>query len=197
MDAGLWEQSCACWRENMNITVRLYKLHDYDLIYLYKNLRFPIKDAMKKALLAYVRNEPVFFDFPVKKIDMDHLENLKNAQFHIKLDKTEDADAINYLSGLKKFYRNSFLKNLLRGYLAGPAAYVYEVDIDADKNRERNDSIKNQILGIETLPLMKQRKKRKDYVILTEDQKELFDKTGALDDVEIIIRNQGKKLEGD
>ena len=48
------------------------------------------------------------------------------------------------------------------------------------------------MLGIETLPLMKRRKKKKDYVILTEDQKELFDKTGALDDVEIIIRNQGK-----
>ena len=176
----------------MNITVRLYKLHDYDLIYLYKNLRFPIKDAMKKALFAYVRTEPVFFDFPVKRIDTDNLEKIKNAQFHIKLDKTEDADIISYLSRLKKFYRNSFLKNLLRGYLTGPAAYVYEADINVNRSKERNDSVKNQMLGIETLPLMKQRKKKKDYVILTEDQKELFDKTGALDDVEIIIRNQGK-----
>lgn len=176
----------------MNITVRLYKLHDYDLIYLYKNLRFSIKDAMKKALLAYVRNEPVFFDFPVKRIDADNLENVKNAQFHIQLDETEDADSIAYLSGLKRYYRNSFLKNLLRGYLTGPVAYVYQADIDVDGSKEKSNSIKNQMLGIETLPLMKRRKKKKNYVILTEDQKELFDKTGALDDVEIIIRNQGK-----
>ena len=96
------------------------------------------------------------------------------------------------MSGLKRYYRNSFLKNLLRGYLTGPVAYVYQADIDVDGSKEKSNSIKNQMLGIETLPLMKRRKKKKNYVILTEDQKELFDKTGALDDVEIIIRNQGK-----
>ena len=71
----------------MDITVRLYKLHDYDLIYLYKNLRFPIKDAIKKALIAYVRNEAVFFEVPVEKVSEDNLNDIKNAQFHIKLDE--------------------------------------------------------------------------------------------------------------
>ena len=118
----------------MDITVRLYKLHDFDLIYLYKNLRFPIRDAMKKALISYVRNEPVFFDFPIEIPESDKLIDIKSSQFHIKLDENTDKDIILYLSGLKRFYRNSFLKNLLRGYLTGPAAFVYESEINLNKS---------------------------------------------------------------
>lgn len=173
----------------MNITVRLYKLHDYDLIFLYKNLRFPVQEAMKKALAAYVRNEPVFFDVPVEEIKEDSLLKIKNAQFHIKLDEKEDQDIIQYLSRIKKYYRNSFLKNLLRGYLAGPAAYVYEAECDIEVSQKRSDRIKDSILGITALKRMKQRKKRKEYVILSAREKELFDMTGALDDVDVVVRN--------
>lgn len=171
----------------MDITVRLYKLHDYDLIYLYKNLRFPIKDAMKKALLAYVRNEPVFIDFPVEKVNQDNLTDIKSAQFHLKLDAVADADAIEYLGSLKKYYRNSFLKNLLRGYLTGPASYVYESDFNENDTLKREENIKNSMLGIESLERMKVRKKKK-YVVLTESEKELFDMTGALDGVDVVIK---------
>lgn len=171
----------------MDITVRLYKLHDYDLIYLYKNLRFPIKDAMKKALLAYVRNEPVFIDFPVEKVNQDNLTDIKSAQFHLKLDAVADADAIEYLGRLKKYYRNSFLKNLLRGYLTGPASYVYESDFNENDTLKREENIKNSMLGIESLERMKVRQKKK-YVVLTESEKELFDMTGALDGVDVVIK---------
>lgn len=174
----------------MDITVRLYKLHDYDLIYLYKNLRFPIKDAIKKALISYVRNEPVFFEVPVEKISEDNLSDIKNAQFHIKLDNEEEKDIIDFLSGLKKFYRNSFLKNLLRGYLAGAATYVYEEQININLANERNNAIKDNMLGIEKLPQMKKRKRHTKHIILTEDQKKLMDPTnsGLFDDVDIIIK---------
>ena len=146
----------------MDVTVRLYKLHDYDLIYLYKNLHYPVRDAMKKALISYVRKEPVFFDFPIEKIDQDQLVNIKNAQFHIKLDADAEADVIEYLSGLKKYYRNSFLKNILRGYLVGPVAYVYETDTDLEETEKRNEANKNLVLGIESMKKMKVRKKRKE-----------------------------------
>lgn len=178
--------------ESVDITVRLYKLHDYDLIYLYKNLRFPVRDAMKEALKSYVRNEPVFFKLPVQKPDIDNLTQVKNAQFHIKLDDKEDADLIIFLKGLKKFYRNSFLKNLLRGYLAGPAAYVYEDKPDIDICKKRLESIENNLLNIKELNLLKKRKKRKKHIILTMEQKRLFDLTGALDDndLEVIINDR-------
>lgn len=167
----------------VNITVRLYKLHDFDLIYLYKNLRFPIKEAMKKALIAYVRDEPVFFQVPIAKIKTDELSNIKHAQFHIKLSEEEDADVIQYLSTLKRFYRNSFLKNLLRSYLAGPVAYVYEETL-TDETNKRMINIENHMLNLETLKPMKKRKK-KDYMILTKDQEDLLRQAGALDSVEV------------
>ncbi|WP_373266194.1 hypothetical protein [Hungatella hathewayi] len=180
----------------MNITVRLYKLHDYDLIYLYKNLQFPVRDAMKEALKAYVRNEPVFIKLPIKNPDTDNLIQVKNAQFHIKLDDKEEADLIDFLKGLKNFYRNSFLKNLLRGYLAGPAAYVYENEPDIANRKKRMDSIENNMLNIKELKLLKKRKKRKKHIILTVEQKKIFDLAGALDDndLEVIIndRDTGK-----
>lgn len=167
----------------MNITVRLYKLHDFDLIYLYKNLRFPIKEAMKRALIAYVRDEPVFFQVPVTHVKNDELSNIKHAQFHIKLSEEEDADVIQYLSTLKRFYRNSFLKNLLRSYLAGPVAYAYEETL-TDETNKRMINIENHMLNLETLKPMKKRKK-KDYMILTKDQEDLLRQAGALDSVEV------------
>lgn len=180
----------------MDITVRLYKLHDYDLIYLYKNLQFPVRDAMKEALKSYVRNEPAFFKLPVKKTDSDNLEKIKNAQFHINLNEKEDSDLIIFLKGLKKFYRNSFLKNLLRGYLAGPAAYVYENSPDINVSMNKMDNIENSMLNIKELKLLKKRKKRKKHIILTVEQKKIFDLAGALDDndLEVIIndRDTGK-----
>lgn len=175
-------------KEYMEITVRLYKLHDYDLIYLYKNLNFPVKQAMKKALLSYVRNNPCFFEVPVRIPTKENLALVKNAQFHIHLDSEEEADIILFLSGLKKNYRNSFLKNLLRGYLAGPASYVYENQIDINITNERMNGLKNSILGIESLP-ENIPKKRKAKVYLTKDQKELFDKTGALENVDVKLIN--------
>jgi hypothetical protein len=151
---------------------------------------------MKEALKSYVRNEPVFFKLPVKKPDSDNLEKIKNAQFHIKLDETEDSDLILFLQGLKKFYRNSFLKNLLRGYLAGPAAYVYEDNPDINSSINKMDTIENSMLNIKELKSLKKRKKRKKHIILTVEQKRLFDLTGALDDndLEVIIndRNTGE-----
>lgn len=170
----------------MNITVRLYKLHDYDLIFLYKNLRFPVKDAMKKALENFVRNEPCFFDYPIANVRTDGLAKLSNAQLHIKLDENKDTDIIYFLGKLKKNYRNSFLKNLLRGYMAGPIAYVYQEMVNIEDETKRKNSIENNIMNVKTLDLMKFKNKKK-YLKLTEDQRKLFDQLGILDNVPVKI----------
>lgn len=175
----------------MNITVRLYKLHDYDLIFLYKNLRFPIKDAMKKALENFVRNEPCFFDYPIANVRTDGLAKLSNAQLHIKLDENNDADIIYFLGKLKKNYRNSFLKNLLRGYMAGPIAYVYQEILDVDDEYERKSIIEQNIQNIQKLNLMKFKNKKK-YLKLTQDQKDLLDQLGILDGIPIKIIEKGE-----
>lgn len=115
---------------------------------------------MTQALASYVRNTPYFFHIPATPPEEDILPTLKNAQFHLKLDDIEDADIIEYLSHIRKYYRNSFLKNLLRGYLAGPAAYTYEEEMDM-KTEQKMEIIQDSILHISDLGKMKKRKKRK------------------------------------
>lgn len=145
----------------MNITVRLYRLHDYDLIYLYKNLQYPVKDLMKRALIAYVRNEPEFFDFPVKVPPEDELLNVKNAQFHLVLHEFEDADIIDFLLHIKPYYRNNFLKNLVRYYISGPPAFVYMKDPDVEDTKFKISTVRENITGTKEIPLMKKRKRKK------------------------------------
>ena len=86
----------------MDITIRLYKLHDYDLVYLYKNINFPIREAMYRSLSSYVRNEPVFFEIPILTNVEDNLGGVKNVQFHINLDDENDKDLIEYLNVKKE-----------------------------------------------------------------------------------------------
>jgi hypothetical protein len=182
-------------KEKKDITIRLYKLHDYDLVYLFRVLKFPIKDAMKMALAAYVRNEPLFFKVPVSYIDPKVEEEelkVKVIQLHLKLDYTEDKDIIDFLSNIKKNYRTSFIKNLLRGYLAGPATYVYEDVMQLNDTQSRYHELEENILNVKKLDPMKKRKRRKEHIILTQKQKELFDLTGALDGMEVIISDRNK-----
>lgn len=183
----------------MDQTVRLYKLHDFDLVYLQKVLNFPIKDAMKMALKAYIRNEPVFLKIPVTQIDTKTEQEaltMKSVQFHLMLDEVEDDKEIAYLKNIKKNMRNSFLKNLLRGYLAGPVGYVYESMNKVDDTQNTYKQLEDNILGIKSLKPLPKRGKRKKHIVLTTKQKELFDLTGALDDVEVIVNdrdsNKGK-----
>ena len=135
-----------------------------------------------KMLLISLKNDG--------KLYFDGVEDNFCEELALELDEEEEKDIIDFLAGLKRFYRNSFLKNLLRGYLAGPATYVYEEQPVIKEVEERSTVIKDNILGIEKLPQMKKRKKREKHIILTEDQKKLLDPTasGLFDDVDIIIK---------
>ena len=72
------------------------------------------------------------------------------------------------------------------------ASYVYEKQVNIEKTNEREESIKNSILGTESLKLKKPRKKKK-YVLLTKDQKELLDLTKSLDGIEVKIVDKNKE----
>lgn len=171
----------------MDITVRLYRLHDYDLIYLYKNLRWSVKDAMIEALKAYVRKEPVKIRFPIKVADTDEIRNIKNAQFHIKLNELEDRDLIEFLGTLKKNYRNSFLKNLLRYYLYSAPIMYYEETPNADDELEREAlrSFGETVIDVRTM------KMRKPRVFLTEHQKKAAEEIGLFKENEVEVQTIG------
>lgn len=127
----------------MMVTLRLYRQHDLDLITLYRHPSFSLPNAIKRSLLAYVRKEQLTIKQPEPyKISNDKIS--KTVQMHIYLDKEDDKDVINWLKQTKEGYRNSVLKNIIRGYLASPCIYSYQDSESAIENAVENNDLFNR-----------------------------------------------------
>ena len=111
----------------MKIKLRLYRQHDLDLIGLYINPDFNFRNAVKHTLTAYVRNEPYTINFPEPVLPRKKINYL--IQICVNLDESE-GDIADWLVTMKSGYRNSMIKNILRGYMPVPNIYLYNEDID-------------------------------------------------------------------
>lgn len=126
----------------MMVTLRLYRQHDLDLITLYRHPSFSLANAMKKALFAYVRKEPLIIKQPTPyEVSNDKIS--KTIQMHISLDAEMDKDIIQWLKQTKEGYRNSVLKNIIRGYLSAPCIYTYQDSTSALKSADENNDLFN------------------------------------------------------
>lgn len=115
----------------MQVTIRLYRQHDMDLVALYRTEGFSFQKAMKEALRAFATKQ----DYRIKrprdaKIKPGYVPKL--IQMHIKLDPQKDADSVKALSYIRYGYRSSFLKALFRKYMTSEPLDAY---------RNRNDLI--------------------------------------------------------
>lgn len=145
----------------MMITLRLYRQHDLDLITLYRHPSFSLPAAIKKALKAYVKKEqfaikqPATYELPKEKIS-------KIVQMHIALKEDEDSDIIEWIKDIKEGFRNSVLKNIIRGYLVGPYVYAYQKSSTAcDLASENADLFDSNTRNITTLSANKSGTPRK------------------------------------
>lgn len=109
----------------MMVTLRLYRQHDLDLITLYRHPSFSLPAAIKRSLIAYVRKEQLTIKQP-EPFKLGDEKISKTVQMHIQLDEEKDADVIKWIKSTKEGYRNSVLKNIIRGYLAAPCIYSYQ-----------------------------------------------------------------------
>ena len=135
----------------MMITVRLYRQHDLDLIALYRHPSFSLPAAIKKALIAYVRQEQLIIKQP-EPYEVSKEKISKIVQMHINLNETYDKDIIDWIKNTKEGYRNSVLKNMIRGYIAGPCIYTYQKGDNAiSEATENNDLFDANIRNITTL----------------------------------------------
>lgn len=125
----------------MMVTLRLYRQHDLDLITLYRHPSFSLPNAIKRSLLAYVRREQLAIKQP-EPYEISNDKISKTIQMHIYLDAETDNDVIQWLKKTKEGYRNSVLKNIIRGYLVAPCIYSYQ---DSEKSVE--EAIENNNLS--------------------------------------------------
>ena len=98
----------------MELTVRLYKKHDLDLLELKARENFSIGKQIKNTLRAYIKGENYIIPVPEQaKPDVF----LKDERLHIYLNGKEDRDIINFILKIKPGFRNSAIKLILRNYL--------------------------------------------------------------------------------
>lgn len=113
----------------MNVTIRLYKKQDLDLISLYQCPNFSLPQTIRTVVNACADNKPVFVDLP-DAVELTPLSQLQQClQFHIIFSEEKDGEqTIRFLKSILPGYRNNFIKNLIRCYLSGMQMSYYFVN---------------------------------------------------------------------
>lgn len=121
----------------MQITVRLYRQHDMDLVGLYRTKDFKFQRHMKNALKAYAEGKDYRINHPGDE-DIRKGYVPKIVQMHIYLTVEQDADAISALKTIREGYRGAFLKALFRKYLNNEPLEAYKDRKDLIFNAEED-----------------------------------------------------------
>lgn len=98
----------------MQITLRLHRQHDMDLINLYYRPHFKFQKEIKKSLVEYASGRIHEIVLPDEAPVDGYVA--KTILMHISLNpnKPEEKAAIDLLSNVKKGFRNSFIKAVFR-----------------------------------------------------------------------------------
>lgn len=108
----------------MQITLRLYRQFDMDLIYLAHYEDFSMIKVAKGCISAYANNAAFRVAFPCGRL-VSGSEDKTTYVYTFCLKEDEDATSINFLKEVRRHHRNSFIKNLIRGYLVAPFTFPY------------------------------------------------------------------------
>lgn len=122
----------------LRYTIRLYRLHDLDLITFAETHEFNVIRAMYSSLSAFAKGEAFVIEIPPRREQKPPQLN----RVYIKaltLDDEKDRAAVAVINTIAPGYRNSFLKNLLRLYLCNPLSE--EFFKETKRNRNTGDII--------------------------------------------------------
>lgn len=126
------------------VSIRLYRRHDIDLISLYKNPELNFKAAILMTLNSYAKGESLLFLPAESNIKIKEYKYMY--QIFIKIDRAKYTDVINLLDNVKEGYRTIFIKSVLRGTLIGTnaSACLKNNDNSLDKI---NTAIKDKMIS--------------------------------------------------
>lgn len=123
----------------MRLTMRIYKRHDIDLLAFYfaSGDNFDIKTEIKNVIRGYIKGKKINRQLP--ELECPPMSTLPpKINFHIPLDKKEDADIIAWLNTIKIGKRNNLIKNIFRTcYPPIIAPYYAESEYESFKLNEK------------------------------------------------------------
>lgn len=113
-------------------TIRLYRIHDYDLLSLMLLHNFDVRKAMYISLKNFCAGHNTVFETPPEQYPLPP-KMCSEVRIYIRIDLDEDPEIIDLLSKVREGSRNAFIKGLLRLYLCNPAPNEFmETESDAD-----------------------------------------------------------------
>lgn len=114
--------------EKYSLVVRLYRHTDLDLIALLDTEGFSLPVFTKTVLKSFADKKIYYVDIPkpCKITDNDRVKNER--QYIVYLDKENDSEVIRLFDGVKKRYRNGFIKGVIRKYIFGSNLSVFFED---------------------------------------------------------------------
>ena len=120
-------RACCSLYTPMNITCRLYWVHDYDLIGLADSVDISIAKCAKNALIAYACGDK---DFIISVPADSVVRERSNRAFHFRIDpkNPKEKQAYDVYNTFSRGIRNSAIKNMIRMYMdsANFAPYASE-----------------------------------------------------------------------
>lgn len=137
------------------IKIRLYRLHDKDLLSLAGTRMFDFQKNIYLALKAFCNQEDFAINLPAKR----NIPIPKEQRGYVKiltLDTEKDADIIEMLDMINDGYRNNFIKNVLRLYIRCPITEEFLIDANNESYFEKRYNILHQQPKVNTDAPLKQ-----------------------------------------
>lgn len=106
----------------MRVTMRLYKMHDLDLIALYQDPNINFKKLVLSCVEATANGTPFWTEPSEYQVDLKNTARIIQIGMTIPDDEIEVMQIIN---SIQDGFRNGYLKNLVRSYVLSPTLAVY------------------------------------------------------------------------
>lgn len=137
----------------MVVMMRIYRVHDYDLMILYES-GLDIVSAAKSALIAFYNEKDIDIEIPKIPDKVIVTKSIRGFSFNID---NNDADGIEeWINQFKVGSRNNLFKNILRQYLKGVNLDIYTCNMlykpeerQKLKAGRKKGSKNHKIIGVE------------------------------------------------
>lgn len=100
----------------MVFTMRIYRMHDLDIIMLLKASDIAFGKTLKQVLKSYIQGNVYRIDVSGHWKDIEPRDLPNEVFYGLKLNEEKDADIIQLLNQMTDGYKNSFIKHVLRMY---------------------------------------------------------------------------------
>lgn len=112
----------------MHVILRLYRMHDYDIMLLKYNKHVNFSKTVRSILRSFADHKIYNIDYSEVVYDIDPKNIPYKSQLVINFDEEKDKKVIEMLLNIKDGYRNSFIRDVIRLYTSTFFLTQYQIE---------------------------------------------------------------------